>query len=770
MFAGIILLYLNSSLRFCAMSLSSEARPSDATQSPAKVKKGKSSTSRLIKEDNMDFDVLGAAAFSENYLTSVPRGFRGRHKDQMALFNEERRKMSKGKLNESKQYECMVDMLNHASAAVYAEIHKIHPTSPLLQFIDTHAAHLISHPKNYEDKPDICAVEFSHLASLKKTDRGNYHQVPWHKVLSVGEVEPFANDSKKERQIMTYAASHNLAHPDRPGCLAVGVSPCSYQIVWSDPSGGYASEAVDWERKKGELLLSFVYSLYIPSASCTAVDPTITLVDPTTSSSPRWNILFKGNVYEECRISFVGEPHSRQTVIFRHDSDGSVLMIKDQYTDKRRRFKESDLYEKLDGVAGWVTVVDSGDVGVVVGSGKLAREKKRLIMNSGGEALSKAKSVKTFLMSMYDILEAHRYAVMKKQVMHRDISHRNILVNPFGITDTIPEGPIFVNAILNSQSKAQPTALICDLDNGCVYRGVENSAEIKEQLKSRTGTPMFIARAVEAGQLQSSIKFSPMPLISDATVAEKYSKSYQGEVMRTFRDEGETYHGSRMNMSKWMARHDEIQRKAWFYHQPRHDVESVGWCIIAFILRAQPKEPGDVEDSLEELHKSWEILSGPVRLGLFTWPRQQWERALHPKLGFLGDFLLRLGGQMEPEYGFLDPPPPEDHLHEAFQRLLLNQIHSMTEDIELNTDKLRTLPEVKRRDTRDTATPFGVSVGQVHSSPASTPKKRDKRVATNHGGDNTKATKRIKKTEEPAKQSRGRRGRGRGRGKDRSRR
>ncbi|KAK0439669.1 hypothetical protein EV421DRAFT_847299 [Armillaria borealis] len=273
---------------------------------------------------------------------------------------------------------------------------------------------------------------------------------------------------------MTYAASHNLARPNRPGCLAVSVSPRSYQIAWSDPSGGYVSETVDWESKKGEILLGFIYSLYIPSALSTVVDPTITLVDPTTSRTPRWNIHLKGKVYKECRISFVGEVHSRQTVIFWHESNGCVRIIKDQYTDKRRRFKEPDLYEKLDGVAGWVTVADSGDVGVVVGNGKSAREKKRLIMGSGRDALSKATSVKTFLMSMYDILEAHRYAVMKKQVMHRDMSHQNILVNPFGIADTSPEGPIFVNTILNSQSKAQPTALICDLDNGCsIWRGGE---------------------------------------------------------------------------------------------------------------------------------------------------------------------------------------------------------------------------------------------------------------------------------------------------------
>ncbi|KAK0439670.1 hypothetical protein EV421DRAFT_1964960 [Armillaria borealis] len=240
-----------------------------------------------------------------------------------------------------------------------------------------------------------------------------------------------------------------------------------------------------------------------------------------------------------------------------------------------------------------------------------------------------------------------------------------------------------------------------------------------------------------------------MPQISDATVAERYLNNHQGEAMRTFRDEGDTCHGSHMNMPKWMARNDKNQRKAWFHHQPRHDVESVGWCIIAFLLRAQPKEPGDVEDLLKELHKAWEILSGPVRLGLLTWPQQQWERALHPKLHFLGDFLLRLGMQMEPEYGFLDPPPPEDHLHKAFQRLLLNQIHNIKEDIELNTDKLRTLPELKCYDTRDTTTLFGVSIGQLHSSPASTPKKRNKRVATSQNGDNTSTFQRVQS--EPGK-------------------
>lgn len=78
----------------------------------------------------MDFDVLDAAAFSKSYLTPLPKGFRSRHKDLIALFNEERKKMSGDQLNESKQYECMVDMLNHASAAVYGKSARLNFTTP----------------------------------------------------------------------------------------------------------------------------------------------------------------------------------------------------------------------------------------------------------------------------------------------------------------------------------------------------------------------------------------------------------------------------------------------------------------------------------------------------------------------------------------------------------------------------------------------------------------------------------------------------------------
>ncbi|PBL03767.1 hypothetical protein ARMGADRAFT_32333 [Armillaria gallica] len=95
---------------------------------------------------------------------------------------------------------------------------------------------------------------------------------------------------------------------------------------------------------------------------------------------------------------------------------------------------------------------------------------------------------------------------------------------------------------------------------------------------------------------------------------------------------------------------------------------------------------------------------------------QDWERALHPRLKFLGMFLFRLCEQMTPEYGFVSPPP-EDHLHEAFQRLILNQIDEMAEDIELDTEKLREVPELRQQKHQaTTGASFGPSLGQSSSS------------------------------------------------------
>ncbi|PBK95619.1 hypothetical protein ARMGADRAFT_1011443 [Armillaria gallica] len=79
---------------------------------------------------------------------------------------------------------------------------------------------------------------------------------------------------------------------------------------------------------------------------------------------------------------------------------------------------------------------------------------------------------------------------------------------------------------------------------------------------------------------------------------------------------------------------------------------------------------------------------------------------LHPSLKFMGLFLVHLCMQMGPEYGFLEPPPAEDLLHEAFQRPIPNQIIEMEKDIDLDTVNFRETSELRRAHLQKMAVPF----------------------------------------------------------------
>ena len=63
--------------------------------------------------------------------------------------------------------------------------------------------------------------------------------------------------------------------------------------------------------------------------------------------------------------------------------------------------------------------------------------------------------------------------------------------------------------------------------------------------------------------------------------------------------------------------------------------------------------------------------------------------ALHPKLSSLSGMMTKLSYQVAPEYGRLETQPPQEHLHEAFRRILLEQILSMNDPIPLTPDLSR---------------------------------------------------------------------------------
>jgi hypothetical protein len=191
------------------------------------------------------------------------------------------------------------------------------------------------------------------------------------------------------------------------------------------------------------------------------------------------------------------------------------LDIPGQYQPEGRRYDEGQLFDQLQqdlpdtGAPGCVHVVSHGVVkGILTSNVATRRQEKRLVMTTVGESLYHCKSVFDFLEAMYDALEgvtpfisvhcssfyehllAHRWILVARGILHRDIGINNILlsniklpqsrvpdINPqlkfikFSIRSVYPPyhsiSPSLSNALKYSSVRAPSTALFCDLDNGC---------------------------------------------------------------------------------------------------------------------------------------------------------------------------------------------------------------------------------------------------------------------------------------------------------------
>ncbi|KAL4250879.1 hypothetical protein ABKN59_008716 [Abortiporus biennis] len=105
----------------------------------------------------------------------------------------------------------------------------------------------------------------------------------------------------------------------------------------------------------------------------------------------------------------------------------------------------------------------------------------------------------------------------------------------------------------------------------------------------------------------------------------------------------------------------------------------------------------DDPQALHRLDLEWNRLSTPHsdayiedrRTAFVDYNENAFYKMLHPVLQSLAPLLGSLTRQICPEYAYLSPPPPEDHLHEALSRLLLQFIVDMEEDIPLDPDNLR---------------------------------------------------------------------------------
>ncbi|KAJ8703510.1 hypothetical protein PTI98_002128 [Pleurotus ostreatus] len=621
-------------------------------------------------------------------------------------------------------YENVEILLNYASALIR---NRLCDTSEIIVFVNNHSFLPTNHPNKIKGgAADVLGVLESVLKKLQEDER---NRIPWHLILTAVEEKKAVDAKVGPAQCGAYLGYANQARPDMVGMYGLSVSPRSFQIQYSCPAGLATSEEFKWTAHLGGIL-AYVCTLYLPRTDFAPRDTTVSLAaGRDILGPPLWDIDVGDKVYRNCKVQFVGQPWTRMTWVAEAETDDEEgpTVIKDSYCDVRTRFKEGDMYKILhaEGAAPGFAAVDREyevkykGTPIATSVKQLTRIKTRLIMKTRGLPLTKCKNIVDFFKGMYDILEAHRWMVAERKLLHRDISHGNIVIEAKDAKEirkfkgTKP--PVFINEVLHGKPAA-PMARLLDMDN-CANldtskvksEGEGETEDSDEPLRYRTGTPKFIARSVAAGKILDDFSARPMPKLQQE-IAATYKEVHRNDSskLRELSDANGTTHGSRISFDRVTLYSEDCSLQvADFEHQPFHDAESVYWCIAAFVLLAKPLK-NDADEGQNELTKIWAFMAehevgsvgnaADTRSALIS--GNSWAKWLHKDLSFISKLMTDLTHQIRPEWALLDPAPEPLHLHEALQRLILQNVHDWEKkriNVELDTISSRTFTPVERK-------------------------------------------------------------------------
>ncbi|KAI1792812.1 hypothetical protein LXA43DRAFT_1005225 [Ganoderma leucocontextum] len=556
-----------------------------------------------------------------------------------------------------------------------------------------------------KDAPDVLGVYDVDIFKDKKDAQGVYKGVPHHRVEAIVEAKSETNGGGR-RQATTYAYRHHQARPDRPGFYVLVIKPQWYQVLYSDPTGVFASPKTLWTNTN--LLAAYIYSHYHPPANHFLWDDTIRWSEPDDEpcAFPSWEIHFGGERHSNGRFLFIGEPWGRLTNIFDiEDSSGERVIIKDGYRHVGRRFKEEDILGHLHAegdlfgavrLKGYATVLDAdgGALKFILMGDVYLRSRERFSLLDTGSRLLKAESVNDLLKAVFDALEVHRTQLVTRNILHRDMSIYNILMYPkWGnavgrpvMEDLPPTIEDVLAGTIRPVVERFPACLVIDYDNSArLDRPVPNP----EELTQRTGTPMYIARGVCAGKVLKGLIYRVCPAMPElsGTALDLYIRAHGEERYQSYNDKNGTLHGALPPpLVDPYATPTQSAEPPPLYHRPEHDVESIYWAMISALLRLYPEGYKPDSDALKRLAQAWEIFEShqipkdaddhaeDLRQTFLNKDAVAWEKILPPEMKDVAVLLCRVSMHVNPEYALWQDGLPQDHLHEAVQRLILQYL------------------------------------------------------------------------------------------------
>ncbi|KAI0283159.1 hypothetical protein BC826DRAFT_1110371 [Russula brevipes] len=602
---------------------------------------------------------------------------------------------------------------------------------------NTHYCHII----DTQCRPDYTAAFERHWLPDKKI------ATLWPCIRLVGAGASKGKTPKQqEEQAVSYLHCLLLARPDLRVAQGVLASNADVTFLFGIAGVGINSFKVSWEHKDlHRIMYAFLYRLYDPGdfedPSYVEMVPDLKEKRVTYTVQITVNAKVNGGEKMNCpgfRPIYASRPFGTRThVLSKPDSDVKVngerlTVLKDQLCRVETRFDEHDILmgihsqEKVPGVA-QAAHHESTEVPFCQ-----SRKKHLTGLQQTGKAFANISTLQQVLEIVFDVLEVLRYLRVECSILHRDISKGNVLymdVPPSSTrnmldaqaneTAELKEVPLcFIKFLLDeSIDPRQTSALLID------FNYAEDLREKQGLEHKRTGTPIFIARAVEMGKAVRPPLYSGiMPIPEVPKIPEPYSRRHPERIKKFPPMEFEFKPPS------------EGGTNSQFRHELDHDAESVFWLLLYWVVRAQPRQSG--EESIDP--GTWANLIGSAnaRNNLL---RANLQSATHSAYRPLAPLLDNLAAMLVIDRHWLEESDPRnnpEYLLEAFQRLILQFILEHRNEPFMKLEVARNLR--RPEETLKYFSPFHTSssdtfheslekVGKYLSPPLSSPQRETKR-------------------------------------------